>query len=88
MELMTHNTVSVKPSDLARIIASASPDEFAEIWFRFDEIMHGNVGDGDKKLSEFAKAMAPQLGSNRLRTLRRLMKMIDFHQIAKEGFSS
>ena len=76
VRVMTDQELSIE--SLAVALAHATPKEFAEFWFKFQE----NVND--KELEEFAKAMAPNLGGLRKQPLKRLCRLMEYHEIQQE----
>jgi len=77
MILRSTETREVTPKQLAEALAKSTPEEFAEVWFNFNELCEKDNVD----LDSFAKAMYPDLGANRKLPLRHIFQMMEYFEV-------
>lgn len=75
MNVQTTTEQKISPEDLAKTLSKCTPSEFASFWFEFA------ASCGEDSLNEFAKAMAPTLGSKRKEPLTKLARMINYYEL-------
>lgn len=78
MEIVMKTKHELTPEEMANALAQATPKEFAKFWFSFSEAC------SDDSLDEFAKAMAPSLGSNRKRPLIELVGLMKYYEVKEK----
>lgn len=74
MEVSVESFQSISPEQLAKSLANASVEDFAEFWLVFCKECTHDALDG------FAQAMTPKSGSNRKIVLKRLVKLIEYYE--------
>lgn len=77
MILKSTETREVTAQQLAEALAKSTPKEFADVWFKFDEICEKEKVD----LDVFSEAMYPSLGSNRQRPLRKIFQYMEYLEV-------
>ena len=77
MKVKTINTNDMTPDQLAEALAHGTPKEFADFWFKFNEICEKEKID----LMPFAKTMYPSLGGNRKKPLITIFKYMEYLEV-------
>ena len=80
MKTVLTQNCDLSPKELAKVLVTARPEEFAEFWFSFAEQVKGN----DSILQEFAKEMAPDFGGMRKQAFRKLDALITFYEMQEK----
>ncbi|WP_020208989.1 hypothetical protein [Gilvimarinus chinensis] len=77
MKLTTQVENHVTPKALAKTLAEATPEDFAQFWFEFAELTEKSP----ETIQSFAKAMASDFGAKRKAPLKKLVSIIEYHEI-------
>ena len=85
MNIVTKSIKEVSINELAKALADATPEEFADFWFEFANILDAKTGAdrGNLVLVKFAKAMAPIFGGKRKEPLTQLYRLMNHFEIAE-----
>lgn len=75
MKIVLESMQEVTPTKLAKALANADPEDFADFWFQFAGMVD------NKRLEDFAKAMAPQQGGKRKEPFKKLATLLAYHEI-------
>lgn len=78
MKATATTQIDIPSTEIARSLACATAEEFADVWLKF----HGMVND--QKLHEIAKEMAPSQGGNRKVVFKRIATLISFYETLGE----
>ena len=77
MEIKSTDTRVVTAEQIAEALAKSTSKEFADVWFKFNEICEKE----NVNLDAFAEAMYPDLGANRKKPLRYIFKFMEYLEI-------
>ncbi len=77
MIIKSIETREVTAEQLAEALAKSTPKEFADVWFKFNEICEKEKID----LEAFAEAMYPDLGANRKKPLRTIFQYMEYLEV-------
>ncbi len=83
MKLEITHEAKVKPSEVAKTLADATPEEFAEVFLN----LHRYLDEHPKKnkIDAIGKAMSPDLGANRKHIFRKIEARITYHENIRES---